>query len=222
MWRNLQWVPPGTVLASPSLPCESLLVVVRGEAQAVLGCSGYLPLLPAGSFLCEANLLGRFKRIGQLDPPLLNSCLAENWGDPTWPLRGKVQIPPIILDIISEFLTTPSSEPHFYGRVFTTLPSLVTSLSRRAFLQCLSRADDPGNVPDFDGMRITSDVLRNVRTIGSSERELGLQDIAALRIVCEGPVSISCASFGNVVRSTVVPSAAGVFGHCMGRQPIQS
>merc|ERR1712241_228118 len=62
LWRSLRWVAGGQDLLSPGMPCEELIVIVRGEVQAILGQHSYIPLLPEGSFLCEYSLLGRGTR----------------------------------------------------------------------------------------------------------------------------------------------------------------
>lgn len=202
LWRSLRWLPAGEDLLAPDLACDSLLVIVRGEAQAVLGSSGYMPLLPEGSFFCEASLLGRASRRSGGDQ---GKCSRrpfphlQAW-PLLWPLRGAWQLPGHVLWLVDEFLAPGCDAPRFHGRVRTTRRTLVAALSRGQFLASLRKAAEPSTIPAFDRLRVGCNALQNVTSMGASARELAAQDIAALRVVCEGPMNMSCATVGPAWR----------------------
>lgn len=221
LWRSLRWVPRGTVLIDPEMAHDSLTMVVRGEAQALLGHSTYSIILPSGCFFCETALLGRgpLERAAQRDESRQNFHRRKAEAANAMRLLRRSKL--IIggpLDIVSGFLspTIASCSSGFNARICTTEPSLVATLSRQEFLDALRRAEDPASVPDFSVLEFRCNVLENVTAMGVDSRELGTQDIAALRVVCEGPMNMSCAGVAPALRS--VPNS--LFGQCMARPSV--
>lgn len=204
LWRSLHWIPAGEELLSPAVACDRLLVIVRGEVQAILGQSQYIPLLPGGSFLCEYALLGRGLR------PAHGGTAVARSVSPLWAFRGWTKLSRPMLGLVEEYLVAPCNAARFHGRVRTTRPTLVGSLSRGEFLAALRKAEDPSTVPNFRELQAKRNQLWNVTAMGANVRELGAQDIAALRVVCEGRMNMSCTSVGPMLRQ--VPSS--LFGSC--------
>merc|ERR1719215_680438 len=126
-------------------------------------------------------------------------------------LRSK-NLPSLVTDLVAEFLAAPSSGPRFHGRIRTTRPSLIATLTRGQFRLALRKAEDPSSLPEFNNLNIGCNVLRNVISLDTSSRELGAKDIAALRVVCEGPMNMSCT---NVV-SGVKKAPGFLLGMCGG------
>jgi len=211
LWRSLRWVQGGTDLLTPSMACDCLYVILRGEAQAVLGCSRYMPLLPEGSYLCEAALLGRATRRSQVESQWARR---PSGADPVWPLRRCKKLPQGVLGVVSDFLSARSSAPGFHGRVRTTQPTLVATLTRGQFMAALRKASDPASVPALSELHVSCNGLQNITAMGVEPRELGAQDIAALRVVCEGPMNMSCASVGPALRAAAAPPSWLFSGCC--------
>jgi len=197
LWRSLRWVPTGEELLSPQTPCDSLMVIVRGEVQAILGRTNLIPMLPEGSFLCEFALLGRGRRRANDQSP---SLAPSNAVSPLWAFRSWRKLPPPVLGLVEDFLVKDSAIPRFHGCVRTTRPSLIGHLTHGQFLAALRKAEDADAVPNFRELHVNRNVLWNVTAMGANARELGAQDIAALRVVCEGPMQISCSSVGATLR----------------------
>lgn len=57
LWSNRHWVRPGEFLVAPGEVNDRLIVILLGEAEAILHGRGCIPLLPAGSFCAEACLV---------------------------------------------------------------------------------------------------------------------------------------------------------------------
>lgn len=57
LWSNRHWVRPGEFLIAPGEINDRLIVILLGEAEAILHGRGCIPLLPAGSFCAEAALV---------------------------------------------------------------------------------------------------------------------------------------------------------------------
>eukprot|EP00929_Paragymnodinium_shiwhaense_P097678 TRINITY_DN59302_c0_g1_i1.p1 TRINITY_DN59302_c0_g1~~TRINITY_DN59302_c0_g1_i1.p1 ORF type:complete len:271 (+),score=15.81 TRINITY_DN59302_c0_g1_i1:117-929(+) len=221
IWRSLRWVPSGTELLTPHQPLDRMFLVVRGELQAVLATTNYVPLLPEGSFLCEAALLrGDEGEREQGDRQ-----------DVLWALRRCRRVPTGVLDIVHEFLIgkTRWLGPRFHGRIRTTERSLIGTITRQEFLDVLEQAEDPTMAKEiFDlergGTHAASarcNVLQNVTAYGAQAQALGTQEIAALRVVCEGPTNISCrGAVAPVMRA--IPGGLGIFQSCVNPSVVET
>lgn len=214
MWQSLQWVPPAEVLITPGEASDRLFVVVRGEAEALIGGSGYIALLPEGAFVCEASLLGHGAPGREEGPRGWGASLRSpgQRADVVWPLRRWRRIPAGALSIVEEFLTKNPCGPRFQGKVRTTRRSLIATLSRQQFLAILAVHESP-DVRAMANMQARYNGLQNVTVCGAEARALGAQDIAALRVVCEGPMNVSCQ---QAVEPTIRVLKQGIFGSCWG------
>ncbi|CAK0895721.1 unnamed protein product [Prorocentrum cordatum] len=217
LWRNLRWVQAGTPLLRPSEPNDRMIVIVQGEAEAVFG--GYdlahIPLLPAGSFVGEAALVVP-SSAGVADSSHLHlPHLAPERLRPLRCLRRRALLPGPLQAEVESFLRT-SRGLKFKGWVRTTRESLVADLTRKEFLAAVAR-HDAGSASGLSELaHVHCNVWQNVKTFGE-RRELGAQDFAALRVVCEGPTRVSCAGFqrgAEVAWGALL--ADGPFGACAG------
>jgi CRP-like cAMP-binding protein len=213
LWRSLYRVAAGTELIAPHEPNDRLILIVRGEVQAVLGQSDFIPLLPEGSFLCESFLLRDDDGRGDIA-----ASASKRQRSHVWMFRGgRRSLPSPALALVDDFLTgIVRRGPQLHGRVRATRPSLIAELTRTDFLECLDKAEDAYAARSFRDMPVSWNMLQNVRTFGAEARALGAVDINALRIVCEGPTHMSCQGVTPALRAAV-PN--GLFGGCM--QPPQ-
>lgn len=214
LWRNLRWVQAGAPLLCPSEPNDRLIVIVQGEAEAVFG--GYdlahIPLLPAGSFVGEAALVVP-SGASAAEPRRL--ALAPERFRPLRCLRRRALLPGPLEAEVESFLR-PIRGPKFTGWVRTTRESLVAELTRKEFLAAVARHDAASASGLQELAHVRCNVWQNVRTFGE-RRELGAQDFAALRVVCEGPTMVSCAGFqrgAGLAWHALL--ADGPFGLCAG------
>mmetsp|Transcript_54448 Transcript_54448/g.174582 ORF Transcript_54448/g.174582 Transcript_54448/m.174582 type:complete len:251 (-) Transcript_54448:72-824(-) len=202
LWRSLHWMPAGEVLLARGDLSSRLFVIVRGEVEVVLGNSSYIPLLPAGCFFCEAALLSRRDSAGQEWP-------TKGGARPWWPLRRWRRIPAGAVGMIEDFLAERGG-PRFQGRVRTTQRSLVATLTRQELAAIVKTHGGADAAHALDGTNASCNVLQNVIAFGSaSAHTLGAQDLAALRVVCEGPLRVSC-------QGAAAPVLRGLCGACMG------
>lgn len=202
MWHSLRWVSAGEAILGPQARAPGLILIVRGEAQAILGCTQYMPLLPEGAFVCEAALLSDGASEG--DPYSIPGLLAAGGGgpsgrrprgNPAWPLRRWHSFPEGLLSVIQDFLVKRrSTGPRFDGQLRATRRSLIAELTREEYLLILDWAEDQDAVRDLrgGGDEVPRNPLQNVVSLDARARALGSEDIAALRVVCDGPMNISC------------------------------
>lgn len=195
LWNSLRWVPAGDVLVQPGEACDRLFIVVRGEAELLLGSSDYIPLLPAGTYVCEGALLGQELEGRRGEAPLPAAALPPKRGnahDPLWPLRRWQKIPVGALSIVRAFLSKNVDGPHFRGKVRTTRRSLIGYLTRGQLVSIL-QAEDPAVLQSFLNLEASTNALFNVAALGVEAHMLGAQDVAALRVVCEtSSVNVAC------------------------------
>lgn len=222
LWRSLHWVPRGEILVTPSEPCDRMYVVARGEAEVILSNTSYIPLLPEGTFVCEAALLGFGGQPNGVVRGLsatATGCSASAWGcpppqprqipvvDPVWPLRRDKRFPSGPLSLISEFLRKQSTGgPRFQGKIRTTRRSLIATLTRQELLSVL-HAKGSDAVRGLADMPATCNALQNVTAFGAEVQGVNVNDVAA-RVVCEGPMHASCQPVLRGVKQ-------GLFGACM-------
>jgi len=185
LWFSMRWVPAGTILLTPSDASDRMIVVVRGEGELLLGHTDIIPLLPAGSFVCEAALLTQRCPAG-------DQCLQQkSAAQPLWAFRGWQRIPSNLLGIVGTFLGTSSNVPRLHGKVRTTKRSLIAQLSRERFQSILSEAEAV-NAREFAEMPVCRNALQNVTSLRARRQNLGAEDVATLNIVCEGPLHATC------------------------------
>lgn len=207
LWRSLRWVPQGVRLLDPNDISDRVFIIVQGEAEAVLGSSKYIPILPAGSFFCEAALLQRGEIMHHLGA-------TEERTDKMWPFQRWRRLPASVLAMIGVFLKNRRNNHRFRGRVRTTQRSLVATLTRQELLKILKVQGCSDAMHVLNNMPALCNALWNVTTFSAEARALSAQDMVALRVVCEGPLHTSCqASVIPAIRS--VPR--GMFGECMDR-----
>lgn len=214
MWQSLRWVPTAEVLVTTGDASDRMFVVVQGEAEALITGTDYIPLLPEGAFVCEAALLGHGVQSTA-------SSSAQGWGaslrrpgsrvDPVWAIRRCKRIPAPALSLVEEFLTRSPGGPRFQGKVRTTRRSLIATLTRQEFVSIL-QAHESAEVRAMAYMAVQTNPLQNVTIFGAEARALGAQDIAALRVVCEGPMHASCQQAVGPAMRTL---RKGIFGSCM-------
>jgi len=198
LWRSLRWLPPGLDIISPREMNDRLFVIVRGEAQAIISGSAYIVLLPEGSYACEAALLGR--GVGR-SLPYASGAVAPM---ELVPLRQQRRIPTGVLKVVRQFLEREADWPIFPGRIRTTRRSLVATLARQELLQVVEQLgpEDRASVEWLmrsSGQVVMCNPLQNVTDFNHTARPLGAQDVAALRVVCEGPMRfpVVCRATGS-------------------------
>uniref|UniRef100_A0A7S1LT44 Uncharacterized protein n=1 Tax=Alexandrium catenella TaxID=2925 RepID=A0A7S1LT44_ALECA len=203
LWRNLRWLPAGEPLVMTRRSVAHFIVLVAGEAEAMLGTHPHIWLMPPGTFFCEAVLL---------DWRGLERSGLRSFMSPAWALRDWRRIPAPARSIVKDFLKLPLNGPRFQGNIRTTRRSLVATLTRQELLDVVDEV--PGAraaVHKLDDVRVACDALRNVTTFSAPSRDLGAKDIAALKVVCEGPVFAAC-------RGAVMPDLRSqvrdMFGCC--------
>jgi len=212
LWRSLRYVPAGEILVTPSQNCDRMFVVARGEAEVILGSSSYIPLLPEGTFVCEAALLGfggGLRDVGRSGLEVQKR--AKPPCDPVWMLRAHVpaagkKIPRVLLGVVAEFLTNAANlGPRFQGKVRITRRSLIAELARTELLAILeAHGSDARALAD---MPATCNALQNVTVFGVEAQEVNANDIAA-RVVCDGPMNVSCTNVAGGLKQ-------GLFGACL-------
>jgi len=136
----------------------------------------------------------------------------ELWIDFLWPLRTAKNAPPMlpegILSMVETFLRKCGDGPRFRGRVRTTRRSLLAEFTRAELASIVEDAASNSNSDESAlaaaeaarsvlGMEARCDALQNVTALGVRACELGVQDMAALRVVCEGPIRVTCGSAGE-------------------------
>lgn len=184
LWRSLRWLPVGTDLVTPRELNDRLFLIVQGEAQVVLQGHSYIMLLPEGSFACEAALLccSGGKAVGSVEPDGLAT------------LRRARRLPNGVLGIVRQFLAREASWPSFPGRLRTTRRSLVASLARSELLHAIGKCSGEDKRAALEvvnrGQRAQTNPLQNVTSFQARAKPLGAQDMAALRVVCEGPMRL--------------------------------
>lgn len=184
LWRSLRWLPGGTDLVTPHELNDRLFLIVQGEAQVILQGHSYIMLLPEGSFACEAALLCCLggKASSSVEPDGLSV------------LRRARRLPNGVLGIVRQFLARDASWPSFHGRLRTTRRSLVASLARSELLQAIDNCSDEDKRAALEvvnrGQSAQSNPLQNVISFHPRATPLGAQDMAALRVVCEGPMRL--------------------------------
>ncbi|CAE8584137.1 unnamed protein product, partial [Polarella glacialis] len=114
-----------------------------------------------------------------------------------------------------QFLARDACWPSFPGRVRLTRRSLVATLARRDLLEVLQSLKGEARKEGLElvagGQTVHCNPLQNVTFFGQVEsKPLGAQDMAALRVVCEGPMRLQA-----VCRTSLGPSL-GLFGSCLG------
>lgn len=208
LWRNMRWVSPREVLVQPGTPNDRMVVIVKGEAEAILGgynCS-YIPLLPAGSFVGEAAMVG----VVSTGNSTGNSTGKRG---PFWVLRrkpasqgtsnGTRTLPDPLMDLVESFLGGRTRGPTFHGKVCTTRRSLIAEITRAELRAAVARHNG-AEAERLDNMLVSRNSLQNVASFAASRRELGAQDLAALRVVCEGPMRVSCSGATRGIRATLL------------------
>lgn len=209
LWRNLAWLPPGEVLLTPDQPSDRLYVVVRGEAELLMGSSDYTPLLPEGSFICEMALLQDYEAMVE---PLSG---IRNKGGHLWSFRGWKRIPASVLSIVEEYLGKKSIGPCVVAKVRTTQRSLVTSLTNRELRSIARSQGEETNLALSELIQTpaSQNALLNVGIFGATSQALSAHDMAALRVVCDGPMGITCR---GVTGLGARMAANGIFSSCTG------
>lgn len=188
MWRNLHWVNPDTDLICAGDILDRMLLIVSGEAEAILSHTPYIPVMAEGFYICEAALLdvALTAEADALVPwrPSGHSWLLERWG----------RLPMLALSLVEKFLwqRSRSWQQGFPGRVRTTRRSLIAELTRDDFREVLRKAKCPEDLPPLSRSMVGVSILHNVTSLNAVPNQLGAQDVAALRVVCEAPVNISC------------------------------
>eukprot|EP00811_Abedinium_folium_P002103 NODE_11928_length_1257_cov_5.150442.p1 GENE.NODE_11928_length_1257_cov_5.150442~~NODE_11928_length_1257_cov_5.150442.p1 ORF type:complete len:290 (-),score=48.91 NODE_11928_length_1257_cov_5.150442:388-1233(-) len=197
LWRSLQWLPAGKVLLERGTANRSLLLIVYGEAEVVLASSRYTPILSDGAYLCEAALLGSGRCVAGVAIPCAR-------GGPAWPLQSLRRLPSHLISSINEFVVTADGSrlPVFEGRARLTRRSLVASLSCQE-LAAIVRVHDPAGLTMLAKTRAKCNPLQNITSFNAATQTLGAQDVAALRVVCEGPLTLTCQS--NVAAAILPP-----------------
>lgn len=211
LWRSLRWVAPGTELIGPGDVLDRMLLIVSGEAEALLLHTPYIPIFAEGVYLCEAALLDVPRGASEADPvvpwrPSGHSWLLRRWGRLPMPAQS----------LVEEFLWTRrrSCAQGFPGRVRTTRRSLIAELTRDDFRMVLRQAEVPEDLPPLSRGTAHVSALHNVLGYSAEPRQLGAQDVAALRVVCEAPINISC----QAVPAALWGGGGLLFGSCVSRQ----
>eukprot|EP00931_Biecheleriopsis_adriatica_P092349 TRINITY_DN66156_c0_g1_i1.p1 TRINITY_DN66156_c0_g1~~TRINITY_DN66156_c0_g1_i1.p1 ORF type:complete len:283 (+),score=81.86 TRINITY_DN66156_c0_g1_i1:67-915(+) len=196
LWRSLRWLSSGTDLITPREMNDRLFVIVQGEAEAILSSSSYIVLLPEGTFACEAALLGHQAA----------SSTAGSEPRELLPLRyapSPKRWPEGVLGIIKKFLVRDTSWPSFPGRIRTTRRSLIATLARPELLQVVEGLQGEERQKSLDlinrsrGQVAHCNPLQNITYFGDAKaRPLGAHDMAALRVVCEGPMALQAVCSG--------------------------
>jgi len=206
LWRSLHWVPAKSVLLSLSDSYDRLFIVVRGEVELLLSDSKYIPLLPAGSFFCEAALLARG---GGTDRPRTGTAVG---GGPWWALTRckRRKLPQPAVQLVQAFLRRGG--PRLAARVQTTQRSLISTLSRQELIRAAELQNCSAALRDLESKPLVCNRMRNITHLNADAQTLTSQDMAALRVVCEGPMNASC-------QGTVLPACRSlhrsIFGECL-------
>jgi hypothetical protein len=190
-----------------------MFVVARGEVEVVLGHTSYVPILTEGAFVCEASLLdvarcGDARNLDEIGYSTGSSPLvpSRRTRDPIWMFRGWSKLPRGILGMVAQFLVKGADGPRFRGKLRTTRRSLIGELTRWALVAILQKhGSDATN--GLLQLPATFNALQNVAAFGAEAQEVNANDIAR-RIVCDGPMQVSCQSAVRNVRQ-------GLFGGCM-------
>lgn len=204
LWRNLRWVPAGQTLVMTRRSISDFYVLVAGELEAMLGSHAHIWMMPPGTFFCEAALL---------DWRGLEAAGVRSYASPAWALRRWTGLPAGPTGIVEDFLKLPLTGPRFQGHIRTARRSLVTTLTRDELLAAAHEVlGATAAVKKLDGLPVRCNALRNITTFSAPVRDLNAKDIAALKVVCEGPLFASC-------RGALVPDlrsqAQGLFGCCL-------
>mmetsp|Transcript_81507 Transcript_81507/g.161819 ORF Transcript_81507/g.161819 Transcript_81507/m.161819 type:complete len:257 (+) Transcript_81507:80-850(+) len=199
LWRSLHWVPPKSEVLSLSNNYDRLFVVVKGEVE-VLSANKCIPIMPAGSFFCEAALLQHGSGAHKQQT---GSAVR---GGPCWPLTRCTQrlLPLPAVELVEVFLRRCG--PRVAARVQTTQQSLIASLTRQELMRVAELQNCSAALHEIDGLPLACNSLRNVTRLNAEARILTSQDMAALRhAVCKGSTNASC-------QGTVLPARTNL--HC--------
>lgn len=214
--RSVRWLLPGEVLLEAGENPDRLVVIVRGEAEAVLGRSSKIPILPEGAYFGEAGLL--VERGGPRE------AAPRCRGDPAWALRRWRRLPGGVLDIVAGFLRGRTTGRRFWGRIRTTRRSLIATLGRQELLAAALRVQGKGGdaLRVLCGLPACCNVLQNVTEFGAEAKVLGARDLAALTVVCEGPLQVSCRGALPAAGTFSGRTLASPFRACWGRQEVET
>jgi hypothetical protein len=181
------------VLVFAGDPVDRMLVVLRGEVEALFTYTSYIPLLSDGAFVCEAALLPVWELstegkeaiesagMQQHGQSLTRRALSGGHHNSAYanrpmgtPMLGRVlhrwhRLPGPAVEMVLQWLYSEQAikGPRFNGRLRTTCRSLVGELSRHEFRQVLAVAEDSASLPEL-GYRDTAsvDTLQNVLSWG--------------------------------------------------------
>lgn len=202
LWRNSRWVPPGEVLVMTSDFVDRFIVLIAGEAEVLLGNRSCIWMVPSGTFFCEVALL---------DWRGVKANGLQAYASPAWALRRWRRISAPAARLVEDFLKRPLHGPRFHGQVRAARRSLVATLTRSELLEAAEVHGAQEAVLGLDALPVSCNVFRNVATFAAPTRDMDAKDIAALRLVCEGPLLSTC-------RGAVVPDlrgqASGLFSCC--------
>lgn len=197
---------------------DKMQLIVSGEAEVLLSHTSYIPILAEGSFFCEAALLDVPRGKGEVDLSMYHPSGYR------WLLQHWNRLPQPALALVEEFLKRRrnAGAQGFPGRVRTTRRSLLAELTRHDLQQVLNQAEDPEALPSLSRSMAGVNIMQNIGSFGAVARQLGHQDVAALRVICEAPVNISCRTVPSALwaasRPPKVNSGSGpggiLFGCC--------
>lgn len=209
IWSSLRWVPQWTELHAAQDPVDRLIVIAQGEAEVILGHTSYVPVLPAGTYVCEAALLGQ-----SWSWKGLNGKYAQHFRI----LERARILPSGPLKVLETFLSRELAAPKSCMKLRTTRRSLVGELTGTALWDILRKVHGGLSPKQLSELPARCNALQNITAIGARAQLLGREDVSALRVVCEGSLNVSCEGAAPAVRRL---ATAGFLGFCKGRGSLQ-